>query len=148
MATVLGLACKLYRNTGTYASPVWDLIGNVRDLTLTLEKGEADSTSRANNGWRTTEGTLKDGSVEFQMVWDGADTDFTGIQQAFLNNTTIEFLILDGASDVAGSQGLRATMQVMSFTRNEALEDTVLVDVTLKPARATNAPAWYTVPTP
>lgn len=32
----------------TIATPVWDIIGNVRDLTLNLETGEADVSTRAN----------------------------------------------------------------------------------------------------
>lgn len=35
---------------------------------LNLEKGEADVTTRANNGWRATKGTLKEGSIEFEMA--------------------------------------------------------------------------------
>ena len=42
MPAKLGLDAKLYRNAGTYAAPTWDLIGNVRDLTLNLETGEGD----------------------------------------------------------------------------------------------------------
>jgi hypothetical protein len=73
MAVKLGLDAKLYRNTGTYAAPVWNEIKNVKDVTLNLEAGEADVTTRGNNGWRATVATLKDGSIEFEMVWDSAD---------------------------------------------------------------------------
>ncbi|MBN8605070.1 MAG: hypothetical protein J0M26_28995, partial [Planctomycetes bacterium] len=96
MPAKLGLDAKLYRNTGVFATPVWDLIGNVRDLTLSLEAGEADVSTRSNNGWRATVGTLKDASLEFEMVWDTADADFTAIRDAFLNNTNIEFAVMDG----------------------------------------------------
>jgi hypothetical protein len=67
MGVRLGLDAKLYRNTGTYAAPVWNEVKNVKDLTLNLEAGEADVTTRGNNGWRATLATLKDGSVEFEM---------------------------------------------------------------------------------
>jgi len=70
MGARLGLQARLYRNTGTYAVPVWEAVNNVKDLTLNLEKGEADVSTRNSNGWRATIGTLKEGSVEFQMVWD------------------------------------------------------------------------------
>lgn len=46
-------------------------------MTLSLETGEADVTTRANSGWRATVGTLKEASVEFEMVWDTADAGFT-----------------------------------------------------------------------
>lgn len=145
MALVLGLNAKLYRNTGTYASPTWDLIGNVKDLTLNLESAEADVTTRANNGWRANVPTLKDASIEFEMVWDSGDADFTAIQTAFLSNGSIELLVLDGASGTTGSQGLRATCSITSFTRNESLEEALTVSVTAKPTYATNAPSWHTV---
>ena len=80
MGVRLGLDAKLYRNTGTYATPVWAEITNVKDLTLNLEKGEADVTTRANLGWRALVGTLKEASLEFQMVWDTADSHFTGVR--------------------------------------------------------------------
>ena len=85
MPAKLGLDAKLYRNSGTYAAPTWDIVGNVKDLTLNLETGEADVSTRANNGWRATVGTLKDASLEFEMVWDTADSDFGAVRDAFLN---------------------------------------------------------------
>ena len=45
MAVKLGLDAKLFHNTGSYATPTWDEITNVRDLTLNLEAGEADVTA-------------------------------------------------------------------------------------------------------
>ena len=96
MATRLGMDAKLYRNTGDYATPVWVEVSNVKDVTLNLEKGEADVTTRANQGWRATVGTLKDASIEFQMVWDTVDAGFDAIRQAFFNNTPLEFAVRDG----------------------------------------------------
>ena len=54
MPVKLGLDAKLFRNTSDYASPTWDEITNVRDVTLNLEAGEADVTTRGNAGWRAT----------------------------------------------------------------------------------------------
>ena len=136
---------KLYRNTGTFASPTWNLIPNVKDLTLSLETGEADVTTRGNAGWRATVATLKDASIEFEMVWDSTDDDFTALKNAFLGNTAIEMAVLDGLVATSGSQGLRATCMVTSFTRNEPLEEAITVSVTIKPTYSENAPSWMTV---
>ncbi len=144
MAYVLGMNAKLYYNTGSYASPTWTLISNVRDLTLNLERGDTDITTRGGGGWRQSVATLADGSIDFGMVWDTADTVFTAIKNAFVNNTTVEFLALDGLQATTGSQGLRATMAITSFSRNEGLEDALTVDVSAKTAYADNAPEWYT----
>jgi hypothetical protein len=105
MSVKLGLDAKMFRNTGTYSTPVWNEIKNVRDVTLSLETGEADATTRGNNGWRATVATLKDGSVEFDMVWDSADDDFTAIRDAFLNKTALELAVMDGDIATTGSQG-------------------------------------------
>jgi len=140
MGVKLGLDAKLFRNTGTYQSPTWTEIGNVRDVTLNLETSEADVTTRANNGWRATVATLKDASIEFEMVWDSADANFTAMREAFLNNTSVELAVLDGPA--ASGQGLRATCMVTKFSRNEPLEEAITVSVTVKPTYSTNAPSW------
>ncbi|MBT7162271.1 MAG: hypothetical protein HN904_05795, partial [Victivallales bacterium] len=84
MSIKLGMEAKLYYGaSGTTASTE---LTNVKDVTLNLESGEADVTTRANAGWRATIGTLKTGSVEFEMIWDSDDAGFTAIKDAYFNN--------------------------------------------------------------
>ncbi len=145
----LGLEAKLYRNTGTYAAPVWTEIDTVKDVTLNLEAGEADVTTRANGGWRATVATLKDGSIEFEMVWDTGDAGFTAIRDAYLNNTPIEMAVMDGDITASGTyEGLRASMAITNFSRNEPLEEAITVSVTAKPTYSANPPQWMTVTNP
>ena len=150
MAHKLGLDCKLYYNEDGNENPIvpanWTELSNTRDVTLNLEKGEADVTTRANNGYRATATTLKDASVEFEMVWDPDDAGFTALRQAFFNNASIGILILDGAVTAAGSQGLVADMEVVNFSRNEPLQETVTVSVTLNPAYSDEPPRWVVLP--
>ncbi|MGH9174993.1 MAG: phage tail tube protein [Vicinamibacterales bacterium] len=146
MGVKLGLDAKLYRNSGSYASPTWAEVKNVKDVTLNLEAGEADVSTRGNGGWRANIATLKDASLEFEMVWDSADDDFTAVRTAFLANGAVEFAVLDGDILTAGSQGLRATMSITNFSRSEALEEAIGVSVTAKPTYAANPPEWMTVP--
>jgi hypothetical protein len=120
-------------------------VPNVKDLTLNLEKGQADVTTRANSGWKASIGTLKDGGIEFEMVWDTADEGFTAIRDAYLNDTALELAVMDGDITVAGSQGLRAAFVVTNFSRKEPLEEGISVSVTLKVAYSENAPEWMTV---
>lgn len=142
MAIRLGLDAKLYRNTASTGSPTWDLVGNVRDVTLNLETGEADVTTRGNDGWRATVGTLKDASIEFEMVWDTGDADFTALKDAFFNGTPIELAVMDGDISASGSQGLRAVCRIINFTRSESLEEAITVSVTAKPTYSTSPPSW------
>jgi predicted secreted protein len=146
MPVRLGLDARLYRNTGTFAAPVWNHVQNVKDVTLNLEAGEADVSTRGTGGWRATVATLKDASVEFEMVWDTADDDFASIRDAFLNRGAVEFAVMDGDITTPGSQGLRATCMVTTFSRNEPLEEAVTVSVTIKPTFAANPPLWLVVP--
>jgi len=136
MAIKLGMKGKLYY--GPAGSRATSELRNAKDVTLTLEKGEADVTTRGNEGWRATVGTLKEGSVEFEMLWDTDDLGFNAIQQAYFNDTPLAFAILDGEN----GHGLDADFAVMNFSRTEALEEAMAVSVTIKPTYSTRAPAW------
>jgi hypothetical protein len=124
---------------------VWNEVENVKDVTLNLEAGEADVTTRGNAGWRATVATLKDGSIEFDMVWDTEDDDFAALRDAFLNRSAVELAVMDGDIAATGSQGLRATFAVTKFSRNEPLEEAITVSVTVKPTYSENPPEWMTV---
>ncbi len=141
----LGMEGKLYFNAGSYATPDWKELKNVKDVTLNLEKGEADVTTRGNAGWRATVGTLKEGSLEFEMVWDTEDEGFAALQAAWFSDTPVEMAVMDGPIATSGSQGLRATMSVISFSRKEPLEEAMSVSVSVKPTYAEHAPEWMEV---
>ena len=145
MGVKLGLEAKLYRNSGSYASPTWSEVKPVKDVTLNLEAGEADVTTRGNGGWRAVIAALKDASLEFELVWDTADAAFTAIRTAFLTGGALEFAAMDGDIETAGSEGLRATMAILNFSRAEPLEEAIKVSVTVKPTYAEHPPEWLVV---
>ena len=143
----LGMDCKLYFKTALLTGPPdgtgWTELDNAKDENLQQENGEADVTTRANNGWRATAATLKEATIEFEMLWKPSDAAFAAILAAWLAAGEIAIVALDGAIDEAGNQGLASNCSVTSFTRNEPLEEAVTVNVTLKPSSFTT---WYTVP--
>lgn len=139
MSIKLGMDAKLYYKTGGQGGGGnWTELTNAKDVTLNLEKGEADVSTRANSGWRATVGTLKEASVEFEMVWDTADAGFTAIKDAFFNNTMIGLQVLDAAA----GQGLQADFSITNFTRAEPLEEALTVSVTAKVTYSATAPTW------
>lgn len=146
MAFTLGKNAKLYRNTATWATPTFDEITNVRDLKQNLTAEEIDVTIRGGGGWDLKAPGNKNGAVEFEMLWDDTDADFTALKDAFFNETSIELLALDGSSATSGKQGLRADMSVLSFERNEPLRGPITVSVKVAPTNSTNTPVWYVVP--
>lgn len=146
MSVKLGMDAKLYFcAAGIGATPTWTELTNVKNVTLNLQKGEADVTTRANNGWKATAGTLKEGSIEFEMVWDTADAGFTALKNAYFNNSLIGLAAMDGPVATVGSQGLWADCMVIDFSRDEPLEEALSVKVTAKPTYSANPPIWKTV---
>ena len=135
MAIVLGLNAKLLR--GAAGSTGSTEVKNVKDLTLNLESGEADVTTRATGGWRATAGTLKEASLEFGIMYDTEDADFQAFQAAYFSNTPIALFITDGAGS-----GLDADWSITAFTVEQPLEEAVSVSITAKPTASTRAPAW------
>lgn len=166
MSAKLGLNAKTYRlTTGSRAS--WgtinsnattstygmneaaapsnlDEIPNIRDLSLTLEKSEADVSTRA-SAWKALLAAQKQAGIEFGMVWDSADADCLALLRAWLNGTTIALAVLDGDKATVGSQGLWADFQVFSFSKSENLEEGQLVSVSLKPTYSSVPPEWVNV---
>ena len=139
MSIKLGMDAKLYYKVGGQSGGgSWIELDNAKDVTLSLEAGEADVTTRANAGWRATVGTLKEASVEFEMVWDTADAGFTAIKNAFFNKEPIGLQVLDGE----GGQGLQADFSVTNFSRNEPLEEGITVSVTVKITYSDTPPSW------
>ena len=145
MGMRIGIEGKLYRNTGSYETPTWVEIDNVADLNLTLEKTEADATIRAGKGWRMTKGAIKEAGVEFQMIWDPTDTNVQALLAGWMAGTAIEFAVMDGDIATAGSEGLRATMEVLKFSRGEGKEDGMMIDVAIKPTYAAQEPEWLVI---
>ena len=128
----LGMDGKLYRNTATYETPTWAEMTNVKDVTLNLEAGEADVTTRANQGWRATAPTLRECTAEFEMLWKPGDAGFDAVKTAFLTAGTIALAVLTGDKVTSGTEGPRGDFSITNFSRNEPLEEGVTVSITAK----------------
>ena len=144
MAHVLSEDAVLFRNTGTYATPVWDAITQVKDVGVTQTKGEVDATTRASGGWEEVVDGLKSAGIDFSVLYDTTDTDWAALMAAYHANTAIEFWIADGAA-VTGSEGLRATCMIAKADVDQTLGEVLMTNFTIKPVKnADAAPAWFT----
>jgi len=144
MAVVTGLNCKLYRNTGTYGSPTWNELPNVRDVTLNQTSDTADASKRASS-YKLNVTTLKDLSVNFEMVYVVSDDDWTTLKTAFYAGTAIEFAIVNGPIATSGTLGVRGTFQVKDFTISQGLNDVEKASVVLSLTEAANAPSEMSI---
>jgi len=135
MAIVLGLDAVLMR--GTAGSQGTTEVKNVKDLTLNLESGEADVTTRATAGWRASVATLKEASLEFSILYDTEDTDYNAFATAYFNNTPLSLFVSDG-----NGTGLDADFSITGFSIEQPLKEALSVSITAKPTASERAPQW------
>jgi hypothetical protein len=158
MANFLSEDAVLYYNNtadhggaGTYATPVWVEICNVKDLNANMSKNETDVTTRCSNGWSEFIEGLKDLTIEFGMLYDPSDAGFTAIKNSAFDNTkSVEIFVSDGDISVSGSYyGFRAECMVSQFSRGETLGEHLMMDVNLRPKKnGDSPPQWWTETTP
>ena len=129
---LLGMNAKIYQGPAESELSSLTEMGNVKDVTLTLEAGEADVTTRGNSGWRATAPTLRECTAEFEMLWKPGDAGFEAVKTAFLSAGTIRLAVLTGAHDEPGTEGPLGDFSITNFSRNEPLEEGVTVSVTAK----------------
>ncbi len=139
---VLGMNAKIYQGAAGADLATVTEMSNVKDVTLTLEAGEADVTTRGNQGWRATAPTLRECTVEFEMLYKPGEAGFEAIKTAFLSNGSICLAVLTGAKDASGTEGPLGDFSITNFSRNEPLEEGVTVSVT---AKLTNFDQWVEV---
>lgn len=145
MVALTGLDCKLYYNTGTYGTPTWTEIDNCRDLSMSREKGDADGSKRSST-WREKLTTLKDMSIEWEMVYDTEDANFAALKTAWDDNTNLDLAIADGAIATSGTEYTRAICKLFDFTEEQPLEDVVVVSVSAAPTpNSDQSPSFETV---
>lgn len=145
MAKHIGQEFYMYFNAGSYASPTWTLVENCRDLDWPAEAAGVDMSTRLSAYEKQQAGMLSC-PINWQMLHDQSDTDFTTIQTAFLARTTKEFAIADGPIATTGTAYFRTALAAITkFSRSEPLKDAVTVDVSIFPAPDTNAPALTVV---
>lgn len=151
MSKQVGLDMKLFRATG---APAWAEVENVRDLSSPDSFGETDVSIRG-KAIKLTEPTLRDISIEWEMVFDETDVDFTAIRTAYTGKTLIQLALADGAigtsasvasGGTAGVKYISLSCKILKFERNEALEGPNTYAVSAKPCySAVAAPTVQTV---
>ena len=129
---LLGMNAKVYQGPAGTALGSLTEMDNVKDVSLTLEAGEADVTTRANQGWRATAPTLRECTAEFEMLWKPGDPGFEAIKTAFLSSAPLRLAVLTGESATSGTEGPLGDFSITNFSRNEPLEEAVMVSVTAK----------------
>ena len=63
---------------------------------------------------------------------DDGDAVFDAIKTAFLTSGTVALAVLDQKVGISGAQGPLGDFSITNFSRNEALEEAIVADVTAK----------------
>ncbi len=145
MSGKVGIDCRAYRNTGTYGTPTWNEITIARDVTLGLDKDEAEASIRGVR-WKMRLPTLKDAQITLEILHDPSVDDYNVLRDAYLNDTVLDIALADGVIATTGTQYFRSDQYVFGFTRKEPLTDALTVEIPLKLAYSVNAPVFVTVP--
>lgn len=143
----IGLDAKIYRNTGTYGSPVWNLIEHVRNQAMSLEGEEVDASDN-DSAWELVEMGHAKLEVEFDIRYDTADDDWAALVTAFLDrNNHVEFAVMDGDITESGEKGWRITGRVLQASESKQKGEPYNLACKFKPAANTDGnPQQYTVP--
>lgn len=147
MALVVGFDAEVAINTGTFGVPVWTPVKGVRETTRTLEKAEADVTSRGSK-YRRMKSSLKDVTFEIEALWDSTNTELTTLRNHYLNNTIVDIVLADGLLATSGTTGFRAECEVFGYTWGEPLEEALTVSISFRPTTTANdatVPSYLTV---
>lgn len=140
----LGLKCKAYRNTNTFASPTWSAINCISDFQVAPKWDEAEASSRETRlklALKTLLGLEITGKLRAS---DANDANYTAIVAAITGDQQLDLMILNGASTTDGVTGFRASFQLFDATEDQGLGSVVYDQVVLKPSPNTDG-NYFTV---
>ena len=133
---------KLGMEGGLYLGPVGGEteVTNIKDLTLNLETGEYDRTTRGSGGWREIIPSIRSCHLEFELVpyTEEVDLDewefdyFTRVlREAYLSGQATQLIALSGKR-CSGSEGVAGDFSITGFQVNQPLEGGQTISVTAK----------------
>lgn len=136
-----GYKGKIYFNTGSYNSPTWTEVKNVREVKVGAAMGEQDATTRAGGGIEQAEPILLKLGLTGKIKSAETDTaGFIAMETAFLTRAAIDVLLLDGDKGTDGSRGYRVDMKVFDFSEDQGNENLLWRDFAIKPCVSDNVP--------
>jgi hypothetical protein len=145
-----GTTMKLYYSTGTIATPVWVLVDEIGDVSMTnFSRGSAELKRRGKKFIKSMPTLISPAEIQFSFIHGLGSAAFTVIKDDFLAGTVKEWLMADGLVATVGTQGLRLPAFVMDFPWNQPLEDVSQHDIKLQLGYMTEGateidPSWHT----
>jgi hypothetical protein len=147
----VGHKMKMYRSTGSVATPAWALVSEVGDVSIPdLSMGLAELKRRASNFTKNLPTLIQSISVEFRLHHGLDSTTFTALRTAFFLGTPSEWAIADQAIATVGTEALRCPFLIEQFPWDQPLEEVNGHDVRLAVAYMLDGvtevdPSWMVV---
>lgn len=104
----------------------------VRDVNTGLDKSKIDVTTREADGWTMNRGGLKEAEVEWEMLADKKDSEYTTFLTHFLTGSSFSLYVEDG-----GGKGLDADFVMVEFSETQDLEEGVVTRCVAVPSFST-----------
>lgn len=126
----IGAECKLYYNTGNFASPTWTEITRAIDVDFSVSSSRGNVNSRISI-WNMEAKALNSLEVTFGYRYRAGVTDtvFDALRGYVFGRTKAELAVADGVINTNGTNYLRATYQ-FEGSQTQPLEDGVQWDFT------------------
>ena len=102
----------------------------VVNVDLNISAGEADVTTRANDGWRSFCQTLKEATIDVTAMYKGSNTELNIIRAAFLGNDLVDAAVMTGGE--APREGLVGRWAVTEFSLGQQLEEGQEITISLR----------------
>lgn len=127
-----GFAGRVYRNTGTHDSPVWN------DITaaMGIKVGDSWSTFDASDRNSLVKKFLpsqNEWSIEFDVIWDTTDENLLALLAAYRGNLPVDLWFADGPSDASLVSGPNAEWLITEFGTDAPLTDGYKVTIKCVP---------------
>lgn len=139
MEQIYGYQGKLYYKVGGGSGGAFVELKNCRKVKLNREYKEADVSTRGGGDVEQVEPVRATVSIDFEMIWDPSDTDFTALHAAWVARTPVGFKCLDSDESARGYLG---DMKFHKFDRDEDDENVMIASCTIKPCRSAVVPSF------
>jgi hypothetical protein len=136
-AVKLAIKAKIYRNTGTFASPTWVAINNVRDANMGAAWDKGDAAVRATRV-KIYAPTQVDLAANCVVRCDDADAGYGALDDASISSATLDLLILDGPITVEGTRGWRGAFHISNTGQDQSIGSVLYKNFDIFPGFSTD----------
>lgn len=142
MSYEIGLDCKAYLDASGVGGSSWAEITDIESITLRLEHATAEVRNRSLT-WAGILLGLKSGTIDIECTYDQDDTQYEALRDAWVNGSDIGIAISDEAVATVGANSFQADCKIVSFEREEPLEDVVKIRMSLQPSAESSTTPSY-----